>query len=193
MDKNTAIKAIQGKLEKLKSVETSEQYNIWQNSTILTLVNIYSEKDKRVIALEAIQSYTFQVFSGIDRTQKAIVAARDLLESLITDIQDFDIPSKIQHQEKQSAVNVQVTQSNNQSQTTNTTIKLDFFIEIIKDELKGGQVKELKEILNSKEEILEKKKRFIDKIKSFGSDVSSNILANLLTNPEIYQQFGRML
>jgi hypothetical protein len=193
MDKNTAIKAIQGKLEKLKSVQTSEQFNIWQNSTILTLVNIYSEKDKRVIALEAIQSYTFHVVSGIDRTQKAIVAARELLESLITDIQDFDIPSKIEHLEKHSGVNVHVNQSNNQSQTTNTTIKLDFFIEIIKDELKGGQVKELKEILDYKDETVEKKKQFIDKIKSYGADVASNILANLLTNPEVYKQLGRML
>lgn len=59
--------------------------------------------------------------------------------------------------------------------------------------MKGGQVKELKAILDGDEEPEKKKKSFFEKIKSFGSDVSSNILANVLTNPDVYTNIGGML
>lgn len=42
-------------------------------------------------------------------------------------------------------------------------------------------------------ELKEKKKKFFNKIKSFGADVSSNILVNLWTNPMIYEQLRKML
>ena len=58
--------------------------------------------------------------------------------------------------------------------------------------VKVNSRKELKAILESSDEPEKKTKRFIDKIKSFGSDVASNILANLLTNPKVYEQLGGM-
>ncbi len=193
MDINIAIKAIQDRLEKLNNVGSSEEFDKWQNSTTLTLINIYNESDKRVKSFEKIEAYNFYAVSGFDRTPKAIIEAKELLQNLIKDIQDFGLPQKQVSSANKSDININVHQNNNQNQTTNITIQLDFLIEIFKDELKGYQVKELKEILESELNEQEKKKSFFEKIKSFGSDVASNILANIMTNPDVYNQLGNML
>ncbi len=51
-------------------------------------------------------------------------------------------------------------------------------------------LKDIKEILESKADSETKKKSIFDKIKSFGSDVAASIVANIVTNPNI---FGSML
>jgi hypothetical protein len=192
MEDKIGIKAIKDKLDTLNAVSSYEQFNTWQKSTVLTLINLYSESDKRVKSFEKIEAYNFYAISGIDRTQKAIIEAKELLQNLIKDIQDFGLPQKQISSTNKSDININVNQNNNQNQTTNITIKLDFLIEILKDELKGYQVKELKEILDSELDEKQKKKNFFEKIKSFGSDIASNILAGLITNPSIYDQLGRM-
>jgi hypothetical protein len=192
MDVTKAIKAIEDKLETLLGVRSSEQFNSWQKSTILTLINIYSESDKRVKSLEEIEAYSFYAISGIDRTHKAIVEARELLQNLVKDIQDFGLLQKKVNSANKSDININVHQKNTQNQSTKITIKLDFLIEIFKDELKGFQVKELKEILDSELDEKDKKKNFFDKIKSFGADVASNVLASLMTNPAVYNQLRGM-
>lgn len=58
----------------------------------------------------------------------------------------------------------------------------------LEDELTVSQLKDVKEIMKTNEPKEEKKKKVIDKIKSFGGDVASNILANILTNPNIWGQ-----
>lgn len=193
MDNNVATKAIQDKFKKLNTLSTSEQFKTWQKSTTLTLINIFSESDKRVKSFEEIESYHFYAVSGIDRTQKAIFEAKELLENIIKDIQDFGIPQKLNSSENNSGINISVNQNNTQHQSTNISIQLDLLVELLKDELKGGQIKDLKAIIESDENLEIKKKSFIDKIKSFGTDVASNILANLLTNPKVYEQLGGML
>lgn len=49
---------------------------------------------------------------------------------------------------------------------TKVIIELDSIVEILKDELKDSQIKELKSILASNESSGEKKKTFVEKIKS---------------------------
>ena len=192
MDVTKAIKAIEDKLETLLGVRSSEQFNSWQKSTILTLINIYSESDKRVKSLEEIQSYVFYFDSGIDRTQKAVNESKELIENLIKDIQDFGIPQKQTHSESKSGVNINVHQNNTQTQTTSINIDLNIFLNVFKGELRNSELEELKEILDSEFDEKVKKKNFFEKIKSFGSDVASNILASLMTNPDVYNQLGKM-
>lgn len=75
--------------------------------------------------------------------------------------------------------------NNTQNNTQQVTVNL--FLEAIKDELKGKDLKEVKEILKDIEAEPEKTKtKLIQKIKGFGGDVLSNIIANILTNPTIY-------
>ncbi|WP_172914843.1 hypothetical protein [Capnocytophaga canis] len=81
--------------------------------------------------------------------------------------------------------NIYIT--NNQTQNNSQEINLNIFNEAIKDEITGKQLKELKEILAGFKEDPEKtKSTLLEKIKGFGSDVLSNIVANILTNPAIY-------
>ena len=50
-------------------------------------------------------------------------------------------------------------------------------------------MQELIELLKSQETKSQKKNKITEKLISFGSDVTSNILANILTNPNIWNQF----
>lgn len=68
-------------------------------------------------------------------------------------------------------------------------IVLNFLKDAFSQELRDGQVKELRQILVSDRSPFEKKKNIIEKIKSFGSDVAANIIANIIANPSTYQLF----
>ena len=61
------------------------------------------------------------------------------------------------------------------------------FLDAIKDDLTGRQVKELKDVIAESGDDKEKARdNIIVKLKSFGSDVASNIVANIITNPLIW-------
>ncbi len=87
-------------------------------------------------------------------------------------------------------VTTNINNSNTQSQNQEQNIAINLFLEAIKDDLTGKQVKELKAVLaesgNDKEKARE---GLVEKLKSFGLDVSANIVANILTNPTIWSGF----
>lgn len=192
MEEKKAIQAIQVKHEKLALLSETRQFNIWQRETVLTLINIYAESDKRIKSFEEIQSYQHFGFTGIDRFTEAKQEAEALLKSLITDITDFGI-IRSDSKSKSGGINFNVNQHNSQNQSTTVSVNFELIIESLKYGLSGSQIEELKDILESNQEPKEKKKTFVEKMKSFGSDVASNILTNLLTNPEVYNELGRML
>jgi hypothetical protein len=75
--------------------------------------------------------------------------------------------------------------ANNQSNSQQVTLTL--FLDAIKDELTGKDFKAIKEIMQDfKAEPEKTKTKLLEKIKGFGGDVLSNIVANILTNPTIY-------
>ena len=77
-----------------------------------------------------------------------------------------------------------VTVNINQSQTQNQEINL--FIEAISDELTGKQYKELQSIAQEESNPDPLKQKIVEKLKSFGGDVLSNIVANIITNPSVW-------
>ena len=190
---DTAIKAINEKIEKLSEIGNHSQFDIWKKATSSTLSNIYPDRDNSIISkFESIKSWV-TVFSGSgDRTSEAKREAKDYLNSLISDIENFGLPHLVEKPHKES-LSVNVHQHNEQNQSTQVSINFEYIIEVFKGELRTSEIEELKEILEADIEPKEKKKSFIDKIKSFGSDVASNILANILTNPMVYEQIGKML
>lgn len=192
MEENKAIQAIQVKLEKLASLSETSQFNVWQKETVLTLINIYAESDKRIKSFEEIQSYQHYGFTSIDRFTKAKQEAEAILKSLITDITNFGI-IRSGSNSKSGGININVNQHNSQNQSTSVSVNFELVIESLKYGLSGVQIEEIKEILESNQDPKDKKKSFIEKIKSFGSDVASNILANLLTNPGVFEQLRGML
>lgn len=87
-------------------------------------------------------------------------------------------------------VTTNINNSNSQSQNQEQNIAINLFLDAIKDDLTGRQVKELKEILaEAGEDKVKARDGIIAKLKSFGSDVVANILANIITNPTIWSGF----
>lgn len=87
------------------------------------------------------------------------------------------------------AINVTTTinNTNSQSQSQEQSLAVELFIEAIKDDLTGRQIKELKAVVAEADNDLQKARSgILAKLKEFGADVVSNIVANLLTNPMIW-------
>ena len=123
----------------------------------------------------------------------AILEAFSSLPSIIPDARITEIKEK--EGKGRNAINVttNINNSNQQSQTQTQeqTLAVELFIEAIKDGLTGRQIKDLKQVVNDADGDLQKARPgIIDKLKSFGSDVASNIVANLLTNPMIWGGLG---
>lgn len=88
--------------------------------------------------------------------------------------------------DKNGAFTININNSNSQTQSQEQSFAIDMFLEAIKDDLTGKQIKELKEVLTESGNDAEKARGgIIEKLKSFGSDVAANIVANILTNPII--------
>jgi hypothetical protein len=106
-----------------------------------------------------------------------------ILESLIKEIEKLGPPSNNDIKIDQS-VNVNVNQNQSQEQVQIT--ELSIFLESIKEDISGKQYKELLAIVRSESNPEIAKPKIIEKLKSFGENVCSNIVANIITNPTIW-------
>lgn len=80
-----------------------------------------------------------------------------------------------------------INNTNQQEQKQTQSITIDLFLEAIKDDLTGRQIREIKDVISEYANNKEKARDgIIEKLKSFGSDVTANIVANILTNPIIW-------
>lgn len=181
-----AIEAIQKAIDEARMLPSTtydavSDFNTWRRKTIATLHRVVP--DNKTIFKDMAGT---KIYSGAF-VERGIKIAIELLSSLIENIKQFGLeqPAKLAT-ESGNGININL----HQTQATHISINIEFVIDAIKDELKGTQVKELKEILASDAEPETKKKSFVEKIKSFGSDVASNILANIVTNPSVYEKMG---
>jgi len=85
-----------------------------------------------------------------------------------------------------TVVNVNQNQNQHQLQTQSQEIAINIFLEAIKYELTGKQLKEIKAIITEEPEPEKAKSKVMEKLKSFGENVLSNIVANVITNPSIW-------
>lgn len=154
-----------------------EDYQKWLAKTIRFL-NINYPNDKFVMDFEKMSENIL-----VPTQQNALLA---ILEAIA------DLPTIVpQNNKKPNGKGVNITaninNTNNQSQSQEQSLAINLFLEAIKDDLTGRQVKELKEVIaesgNDKEKARDS---IIAKLKSFGSDVASNIVANIITNPLIW-------
>lgn len=106
-----------------------------------------------------------------------------LLESIIKEVSRLGIPSSNDTMIDQS-INFNVSQNQNQEQFQ--TIQFSIFLEFIKDDITGKQLKELQEIAKSEGNPEIAKPEIIKKLKSFGENVCANIVSSILTNPTIW-------
>lgn len=117
----------------------------------------------------------------------------DQQQRLLAILEAFaNLPTIVPHKNSKktgSGVNItaNINNTNSQSQSQEQSLTINLFLEAIKDDLTGRQIKELKKIIKESGDDKEKARNgIIDKLKSFGSDVVSNIVANIITNPTIW-------
>ncbi|MDB4924355.1 hypothetical protein [Mucilaginibacter sp.] len=104
-----------------------------------------------------------------------------VIENLAIELTSFGFESKNDPKIDKS-ININNQHTINQSQS----ISVEFLKEIFKDSLTGKQLKELSEIVKEEKDVNKATSKLFDKIKGFGSDVASNIVAGILTNPHLY-------
>ena len=158
--------------------DNNDSYQKWL-ATTKRFIGINFPDDKDVAKFEAISQEELE-----PEQQKKLLAILEAFASLPIIIPDSRIARK-----RRDAINVTATINNSKSQSQNQTqtIAVDLFLEVIKDDLTGRQIKELKEVVAASDGDLQKARPgIIVKLKSFGADVASNVVANLITNPAIW-------
>lgn len=117
---------------------------------------------------------------------------RVLCDSIIAEIKALGIPTRNSGNDKSVNVNTTVTQSQEQKQTQQQDVIIKILIEAAKDELTGKQFKELLSIAKKTKDPVEAHKSIFAKLKEFGEDVVANIVANIMTNPQVWQNLGSL-
>ena len=121
-----------------------------------------------------------------DQQKKLLAILEAFLEfpNVIEDTNTYKQPKGIN-------IHTNISNTNTQSQQQSQQQGIEILIKVLEDQLSVSQLKEIKQVVEEAKGDLEKAKpKLIDKIKSFGENVTSNILANIITNPTIWALLG---
>ena len=118
---------------------------------------------------------------------------KTLCDSIIAEVKALGIPMPKTATDKSVNVNTTVTQSQEQKQNQQQDIVVRILLEAAQDELTGKQRKELLAIAKETKDPEEARISILSKLKDFGEDVVANIVANILTNPQVWQNLGALL
>lgn len=149
-------------------------YKKWKNTVFRFLATTYHDDISNQLFKKAIEEFE----------NKKSHFAPEVFQEAIGILESLQIIPEVIEDKDGTELHPSISITNNNSQSQNQSISL--VVDILKDELTGRQLKELKDILDSKITYETKRKSVFDKIKSFGSDVAANILANIITNPKMY-------
>ena len=83
-----------------------------------------------------------------------------------------------------------INNKNIQSQQQSQYQEIEILTKSLENVLSISQWKELKQVVKEEGDLEKAKPKLIDKIKSFGENVASNIVANIITNPAIWSCLG---
>lgn len=113
------------------------------------------------------------------------------LDKLIGILKACTFISKIENEQESNDNNISpiININNTQNQTQSQMIAVNIFVDAIRDELTGNQIKEIQAIFEQVDNPIDSKKKIIEKLKSFGENVLTNIIANIITNPSVWGQF----
>lgn len=162
----------------------SELYQKWYVKTSRYL-NIHFANDKYVVEFDTLAKEKLSPMQ--QQKMLAILDGLLVLPEAIPDHRSTQVVEKRGRGRDAIVVKTTINNSNSQYQSQELSIAAQLFIEAIKDNLTGRQIKELKTIVADADNDVQKTRPIIiDKLKSFGADVASNIVANLLTNPVIW-------
>lgn len=176
-------------LHKISNPEISngEELKAWQGKAINVIIRVYGENSIQEEQIKNIYFETYDKFiqkgqtilGGGNNSEACKKQASEVIKGFIDDLTSFGMPAERKH-EISNGINISISQNQNQ------TIKLKLIYDSIKDELTGKQLKEIDDVLKETGTSETKKTKLITKLKSFGADVASNIIANILTNPNLF-------
>lgn len=118
---------------------------------------------------------------------------RTLCDTIIAEVKALGIPTRRTANDKSVNVNTTVTQNQEQHQSQQQDVIVKILLEAAKDELTGKQRKELLAIAEETTDPQDARKSIFEKLKEFGEDVTANIVANIITNPQVWQNLGSLL
>lgn len=158
------------------SIGNESDYQTWKNKCI-RLLELHFKKDGSLDLFKEAETKFAKNHNTPKYLQYMIGVLKACVEMPAMDeekISDASVAA--------SPVTINVTQTQTQSQS----VAIEIFLESIKDEIPGKQFKELKSIAANEKDPVKAKSKILDKVKSFGEDVLSNIVANIITNPTIW-------
>lgn len=118
---------------------------------------------------------------------------KTLCDIIIAEVKALGIHTRRTANDKSVNVNTTVTQSQEQHQSQQQDVIVKILLEAAKDELTGKQRKELLAISEETTDPKDARKSISEKLKEFGEDVAANIVANIITNPQVWQNIGSLL
>lgn len=118
---------------------------------------------------------------------------KTLIDAVVAEVNALGLPVRKNVNDKSVNVNTTVTQNQEQHQNQQQDVVVKILLEAAKDELNGKQRKELLEIVENTKDPQKAQKSIFTKLKEFGEDVAANIVANIMTNPQVWQKIGSLL
>ena len=159
-------------------------YNRWLATTI-RYIELEYPNDKYVAEFCTISK--LDIYPDRQQMMIAILEALTVLPTVIPNNSTVHTSDKMVQGKDAINVTTNINNTNRQSQTQEQSLAVELFVEAIKDDITGRQLKDLKAVIAEADNDLEKARPgIIAKLKEFGSNVVSNIVANLLTNPTIW-------
>ena len=144
----------------------------WKKATVIIIARIFGEHTLKIKQVESIE-YDYSSWSLRDTTGSNIYLdsckklGREILQASVDELETLGLPKE----EK---------------------LKDEFFLVItnaLKDELKGSQVKEIGQILSAGESPEIKREKILEKLKEYGSEISLDILSNILTSQPMLAKY----
>ncbi|MCF6170228.1 MAG: hypothetical protein L3J66_04525 [Bacteroidales bacterium] len=161
------IKLLEQQISRLSN--TGFDLEAWKKYTIIVLARIFGSNDEKIRQVEQLESefssWSLRDASGNksyeERTKKL---AKEILTAAIDEIKVFGI---------------------SEDSPDNQDKNLEDILNIILDELKGSQVKQLKTILSSRRSKAEKSRKIKELLEGIGEYGAYAILTNMLMHPEM--------
>jgi hypothetical protein len=164
------VQLIKAQIDKLSKKDFD--LDAWKKATIIILARIFGENNLKIKQIESIE-YDYSSWSLRDTTgfntylDSCKKLGREILQACIDELETLGLPK-----------------------TEETSD--EFFLVItgaLQDELKGSQVREISQVLSSGDSPEEKRDKILEKLKEYGSDISHDILSNILTSLPMIKKY----
>jgi len=102
------------------------------------------------------------------------------IENMENELKVFGLPGK-----QDPKIGHSVTINNQHHIHQSQTVTVELLKEALRYSLTGQQLKEVEDIVKNEKDPARAKSKVVDKLASFGSNVLSNVLASVITNPHL--------